>query len=771
MAVSFSLGEKGIPEKIGSMLLLEFGKAALIGVVFGFWIRSLLPRPEGENPSESPLREGGIETIHLTRQQAASTMLEAVKDPRTLKLWISGISLRDFFLAGGTLNAIWDAISDRLQEEDKHERPVAERLKVRILLLDPWCPEGDFRSNVEQLPQGLKHDVPLALRVVLALSKKLKIGNRQIIEVRLYQHGSFAFQFVTESFALVEQYTYRDQKAAAGVPLIKYHRLARPYEVSRAYDQIEHSYGIVWEHARTGNEEDLGVGVGSGLRESRLKGVFRQNDRDLLGERQRSVIDKAGPGDIIDIQAISARYYARSLRGAIQSTKSRQGGSPKIRLLILNPTSRSAILRAVADETALEDIGVALRSWTWEKHRTSQLYSDVHDTMRTVERLRLAGCDIDLRLSAADLSCAMFQGRSSLFVEQYAYGRSRNYRTGVTLGGEYDAFEYERVSGTDATSGESILESAFEVLWDSYSMSREEYCADTDTEERRFERELNAVLPQLGGTPPQSEITMVILAAGYGVRIAPDLERTPDLKGKPKALLPVCNTPMIDWLLKGVSDIPQIGRIIVVTNDLYADQFSAWYRAHPPLWERIKIVSDGTKCNDERRGAIGALRFAISREEIRGNVFVVGADNFFVGGFKGVIEAFLRWHSGVVVVHDEGSVERVAGRLGVALMDRDDCVTDFEEKPNQPKSTLASTLCYVLTPEHVRHLKGYVRDNPQADNSGDFIRHLVVAHQGIKGFRYSGEWRDIGTFAEYQGLCRLMEAAESRNLQQMPASA
>jgi len=293
-------------------------------------------------------------------------------------------------------------------------------------------------------------------------------------------------------------------------------------------------------------------------------------------------------------------------------------------------------------------------------------------------------------------------------------------------------------------------------------MSAEEYQKRGENDQKDcFRRELAALLPQLGEKAQGDEITMVILAAGYGVRIAADLERDPALRGKPKALFPVRGVPMIERLLEGAEGIPQIQRIVIVTNDLYVDQFAGWLKEHP-TWHHVKIISDGTKSNEGRRGAIGALSFAIAREEIRGNVFVVGGDNFFARGFADVIKAFLKWRRGLVVVHDEGSVERVAGRLGVVKMDADNRITDFEEKPREPKSTLAATLCYALTESDVRRLKGYVHGNPSADNAGDFIRHLVLNQEEIKGFKYEGDWRDIGTFPEYEALCRLVEASAAR---------
>jgi glucose-1-phosphate thymidylyltransferase len=743
MALFFVLGRQPgeWDRQVSLSLLYEIAKAVFIGTTAGTAIRILL----GSTENTDPIAGTEIDRVYKSRVAAASVLESAVKNPLTRRIVISGISLRDILPTNGTLHRVWDLVSERLKAEDARKIPIAERLNVRILLLDPHSSEGDFRSQTERrLPISLEKDVPLALDEIQTLRNELVATKEtNVLQARLYQHGSFAFQFITDSIALVEQYTYRDSQNTGGMPLIQY---ARP---SRTYEQLSRSCEIVWEHARHAQIDVTPAGVGRGMRESRLIGIFRQDDRKKLGDRERGALIRARAGDLIDIQALSARFYTREVD--LESITRHAGDGAKVRLLVVNPTSRNAILRAVADKTAVEDIRHGLVNWTWEAHQASDLYTDVHAAIRRVQQMQTRGCDIELRLSAADLSCSLLLGRDRLFVEQYSYGRSRNFGGGVTLGGEYDAFEYERGIGV-STPEESILESGFEVLWDSYSISAAEYIPRTPTEKDFFEQELKAVQAQLVSDPPHNDITLVVLAAGYGVRIAEDLEKIPSLRGKPKALLPVKEKPIIEWLLHGVEAIKEIRRIIIVTNDKYFGDFLAWRRRNPK-WKNVKIISDGTNSNDTRRGAIGALRFAVIREEIRASVLVIGADNFFDGTFQGVVDEFLHHNTGVVVVHDEGSAERVAGRLGVVRVDADERIIDFEEKPENPKSALASTLCYLLTAGNVRLLKAYTRGNQQADNIGEFIRYLVVdRNQDLRAFRFNGNWRDIGTYAEYRAL-------------------
>ena len=735
---------------VASKILEELAKALFIGSVIGLLARRLTD----EATVQGPLEKGGIEDVYAKRTEMASVLLEEVRDPRTRNLRIAGISLRDFLLETGALRPVWTEIADRLRHEAKNNLPLPDRLKVRILLLDPHCPEGDFRFEIERgaLAQGLRQDVPMAVKEVDNIIRELlgDAPSTEVLEVREYQHGSFGFQFITDSLAIVEPYTYRDQRGNATIPSVRYTRSAR------AYEPISHSYEIVWAHSAPPRKGVAPAGVGQGLRESQLVGIYRHDQRGLLGERQRQVLASSGPGDLINIQALSGRFYMHPPTiGAIEQATQEVGHGAKVRLLIINPTSRSAILRAVADGTPVEDVSRVIRKWTWNNHKSSNLYRDVHAAIQMVKNLRDASRDIELRLSAADLSCAMLLTREGMFTEQYAYGRSSHGR--VILGGEYAVFEYSREAKGNATSEERILESAFEVIWDSYSISADEYLKRVEVDEASFfTRELEVVQAELE-SEPNADISMVILAAGYGTRIAADLERLrPDLKGRPKALLPVGSKPLLEWLLDSVKGIKLIKDITVVTNEAHFEAFQAWWRDAPNR-SRIKIISDGTKTNEQRRGALGSLRFAVDREGIRGNVLVVGSDNFFDGDFQEVVDTFTKTKKGIVVVHDESSVERVAGKLGVAKLadDGSNRIIDFEEKPNRPLSTLASTLCYLFTDRDIRLLKGYAREG-RPDNTGDFIRYLVRSEDRLQAFTFKGKWYDVGSYSEYRALDEML---------------
>ncbi len=88
-----------------------------------------------------------------------------------------------------------------------------------------------------------------------------------------------------------------------------------------------------------------------------------------------------------------------------------------------------------------------------------------------------------------------------------------------------------------------------------------------------------------------------------------------------------------------------------------------------------------------------------------------------------------------------------AKRFGILNVEADDKVYEFEEKPPQPKSNLASMGIYVFTWSKLR--KYLIDDEADPDSSNDFGKNIIpiMLHAGEKlmAYRFAGYWKDVGT--------------------------
>ncbi len=236
---------------------------------------------------------------------------------------------------------------------------------------------------------------------------------------------------------------------------------------------------------------------------------------------------------------------------------------------------------------------------------------------------------------------------------------------------------------------------------------------------------------------------LLILAAGYAVRLQPLTLNTP------KPLLPIGGKPMMDRILAKTASVKNIDAIYVVSNRKFFQNFVEWKKLRKDV-SRIFLVDDGTMTNDTRLGAIRDMELAIREGSIDDDLLVIAGDNLFDLDLAAFLKFAKIRNDGVsVALYDVGSLE-AAKKFGVVRIDKKGLVTDFEEKPQNPKSTLISTGIYFFPRQKVANLREYVNlEGAKLDAPGYYIRWLS-AKDKVYGFPFSGKWYDIGDLESYK---------------------
>ncbi len=88
-----------------------------------------------------------------------------------------------------------------------------------------------------------------------------------------------------------------------------------------------------------------------------------------------------------------------------------------------------------------------------------------------------------------------------------------------------------------------------------------------------------------------------------------------------------------------------------------------------------------------------------------------------------------------------------ASRFGIMNVRSDGSVYEFEEKPKEPKSNLASMGIYVFTWKKLREylIKNSEREDTNNDFGKDIIPALLANEEKVFTYRFDGYWKDVGT--------------------------
>jgi glucose-1-phosphate thymidylyltransferase len=225
----------------------------------------------------------------------------------------------------------------------------------------------------------------------------------------------------------------------------------------------------------------------------------------------------------------------------------------------------------------------------------------------------------------------------------------------------------------------------------------------------------------------------LILAGGFATRLYPlTINRA-------KALLEYRGKPLISHI---VEKIPHTIDIIVTTNKKFEGEFNQWLKTTD---RDIELCIEEATTDGQKKGAIGAIDYWIRTENIKTDLMVVAGDNYFEFKLKDFAKAF-DGKSTLIAVRDMGSLEKVCEgkpcQVGLAVCEGKR-VVKFDEKPENPTSSLVATGVYILPQRVFPLLSSYCAESNR-DNMGSFISNLVrVDH--VEAYSFTELWIDISS--------------------------
>jgi mannose-1-phosphate guanylyltransferase len=215
----------------------------------------------------------------------------------------------------------------------------------------------------------------------------------------------------------------------------------------------------------------------------------------------------------------------------------------------------------------------------------------------------------------------------------------------------------------------------------------------------------------------------LLLAGGLGTRLRPLTETVP------KCLIPVGGRPMLDYWIDALE---QAGIAQALVNTHHLPGPVRVYMADVNATRNVTLTE---AFEPELLGSAGTVTANRDWADGAEQIVVIYADNLSDMDL-GALVAFHNAHSDPMTM----ALFRTPypEKCGIAALDDQNRITEFVEKPEQPRSDLANAGIYVLDGDAWREI---------ADMGAfDFGFDVIPAFVGrMRGFAHTGYHRDIGT--------------------------
>lgn len=127
-------------------------------------------------------------------------------------------------------------------------------------------------------------------------------------------------------------------------------------------------------------------------------------------------------------------------------------------------------------------------------------------------------------------------------------------------------------------------------------------------------------------------------------------------------------------------------------------------------------------------------------------VAVLSGDHIYRMNYSAMLDFHKQRRADCTIAVLEVGLEE-ASRFGIMTADARDRITEFEEKPAHPKSTLASMGVYIFS---WKTLRAYLLADEQKEKSShdfgkDIIPTMLAEGKGMYAYRFDGYWKDAGT--------------------------
>ena len=129
-------------------------------------------------------------------------------------------------------------------------------------------------------------------------------------------------------------------------------------------------------------------------------------------------------------------------------------------------------------------------------------------------------------------------------------------------------------------------------------------------------------------------------------------------------------------------------------------------------------------------------------------VLILSGDHIYKMDYKIMLDYHKANNADITIAAMPVPIEE-ASRFGIVVTDSDNRITEFEEKPANPKSNLASMGIYIFSWKVLKDALIKLKDQNGCDFGKHVIPYCFENNKRIFAYEYNGYWKDVGTLSSY----------------------
>lgn len=129
-------------------------------------------------------------------------------------------------------------------------------------------------------------------------------------------------------------------------------------------------------------------------------------------------------------------------------------------------------------------------------------------------------------------------------------------------------------------------------------------------------------------------------------------------------------------------------------------------------------------------------------------VLILSGDHIYKMDYEAMLDFHKQNKADVTIATFPVPIEE-ASRFGIVVADEEKRINEFEEKPENPKSNLASMGIYIFSWKVLREALIALKDQSNCDFGKHIIPYCFDKGMRLFAYEFNGYWKDVGTLGSY----------------------